>query len=98
MSCGMNSKKPQEIIRTVTVTEKAKIVCPDAPKLVEPSWKKIIWVVATAEDGIKILGLTESQYKNLAINTQNSLKAIRDRNLVINYYRECLINHNEEVD
>jgi len=89
------SEKPREVIRTVTVTEKQVIVCPDAPELVSPVWKEVILVVATAEDGIKIFGLTESQYRNLSINTQNSLKSIKDRNAVIAYYRQCMADHNK---
>ena len=93
--CGTTIKK--QPVQVLTKYKRVDIVCPDAPTLVSPNWKNIVWVVATDETGLKVLGITERNYKNLAENTQHALKAIQDRNLILNYYKKCIqeFNSNE---
>jgi hypothetical protein len=74
------------------------IVCPEAPVLHISDWKKVVFVVATDNEGIKVIGMDEEQYRNLAYNTQTALEAIRDRNLINSYYKECIQKHNEDAD
>jgi len=76
--------------------KKTKIICPAAPALDEIKWKKITFIVATDDEGLKVIGLYESDYKKLAENTQSALKAIKDRNAVRFYYEKCITDFNKE--
>jgi hypothetical protein len=90
----MTSSKPKQIKVPVVEYKREILVCPEPPQQTKPDWEKIIWVVATAEDGRKIIGIEEQYYKNLAANTQLALKAIKDRNLIINYLTQCIEDYN----
>ena len=94
VGCGTSSKKPPQPIKVVTVTEKAQVRCPAPPELSKVEWREIIWVVATQGDGVKVLGISEAYYINLAKNTQASLRAIKDRNALMQYYQKCIDDHN----
>jgi len=44
------------------------------------------------------VGFTPSEYGNLAINTEESIRFIKDQNGVIAYYRTCIDDFNQIVD
>lgn len=66
--------------------------------MTDVKWYDVKWIVATDNDGLKVLGLHENEYKKLAKNTQNALVSIEQRNLVIDYYRRCITDFNRDTE
>jgi len=98
-SCQTNSPKPlQKPPVIVTEYKTTEVICADVPELDSQKWLEIEFIVATDEDGLKVIGISEENYRKLAHNTQLALKSIKDRNSVIIYLKECIRKHNERIE
>lgn len=82
----------------VTEYKTTEVICADVPELDSQKWLEIEFIVATDEDGLKVIGISEENYRKLAHNTQLALKSIKDRNSVIIYLKECIRKHNERIE
>lgn len=70
-----------------TISETIGIVTrPIRPKAIEDK-AGIFWV-----------GLSPTDYANLAINTKETIRYIKDQKNVVKYYQDCMIDFNIEIE
>lgn len=93
-ACSARSKPPQPP-QIITEYKREQIKCPDAPRTRPLLLKDVVFVVATDDEGIKVLGLHESEYKKLAENTSNIKAFIATQKLVESYYIKCIRDFND---
>lgn len=87
---GCASKPTPIYIPTMT-----KVQCPDIAKPAGIDPLPVKFVKAQTEKGDYVLGLDGQQYSNLAINTTETIRYIKEQKLLLEYYRMCIIQHNE---
>jgi hypothetical protein len=49
-------------------------------------------------DGIAWVGLTPQHYSHLGINTQDMIRYIKSQKGQTNYYRDCILDFNVEIE
>ena len=74
------------------------ILCPDPAKPAQITTRKVRPQVVEDKVGIFWVGLTPQDYENLAINTQETIRYIRDQHGVVGYYRKCVTDFNAEIE
>lgn len=74
------------------------ILCPDPAKPAQITTRKIRPQVIEDKVGIFWVGLTPGDYENLAINTQETIRYIKDAHGVTAYYRKCIVDFNAEIE
>ena len=74
------------------------ILCPDPARPAQITTRKVRPQVVEDKIGIFWVGLTPGDYENLAINTQETIRYIRDQHGVVSYYRECIHDFNEAIE
>jgi hypothetical protein len=93
---GCFSAKEKIVVKTALVH--TPIVCP-APMKPQPIKTKPINPKAIQDqEGIWWVGLSPDEYGNLAINTEESIRFIKDQNGVVSYYQSCIFDFNETVE
>jgi hypothetical protein len=75
-----------------------KIECPDPVKSKPIHPKPIHPTVISDVNGNWWIALSSEYYKNLAGNTDETIRYIKDQKGVIVYYRQCIIDFNENID
>ncbi len=75
-----------------------EILCPDPAKPAQITTRKVRPQVVEDQAGIFWVGLTPQDYENLAINTQETIRYIKDQQGVTSYYRKCVTDFNLEID
>lgn len=89
---------PKEKIVVKTQNVYAAIVCPDPQKPQPIRTKPINPKAIQDQAGIWWVGLSPDEYGNLAINTQETIRFIKDKNGDIEYYKKCIIDFNTLVE
>ena len=74
------------------------VLCPDPARPAQITTRKVRPQVVEDKVGIFWVGLTPQDYENLAINTQETIRYIKDQRGVTSYYRQCLADFNAEID
>lgn len=74
------------------------ILCPDPARPAQITTRKVRPQVVEDKVGIFWVGLTPQDYENLAINTQETIRYIRDQHGVVGYYRKCVTDFNTEIE
>ena len=74
------------------------IVCPDPARPAQITTRKVRPQVIEDKIGIFWVGLTPQDYENLAINTQETIRYIKDAHGVTAYYRDCIVRFNENIE
>jgi hypothetical protein len=64
-------------------------VCNQPPAADPIVMREVDPVVIKDSYGISWVAITPKHYENLSLNTQETLKHIKQQNAVIEYYREC---------
>jgi len=75
-----------------------EIICPDIPS---PDGIHMLKVEPRAIfdiDGMAWVGLTPRDYEHLGINTQEFIRFIKAQKGQTKYYRDCILNFNEEIE
>jgi len=73
------------------------ILCPDPARPAQITTRKVRPQVVEDKIGIFWVGLTPGDYENLAINTQETIRYIKDAHGVTAYYRKCVTDFNQEI-
>lgn len=74
------------------------VVCPAPIKPTPTNSKPINPTAVQDQAGIWWVGITPDEYGNLAINTEDSIRFIKDQTGIIKYYRTCIDDFNEIVE
>jgi hypothetical protein len=74
------------------------VLCPDPARPAQITTRKVRPQVVEDKVGIFWVGLTPGDYENLAINTQETIRYIRDQHGVVGYYRKCVTDFNTEIE
>ena len=93
-SCSMFDERI--VVKTEAVY--LPIVCPDPAKPAQITVRKIRPKVIEDKIGIFWIAMTPSDYGNLAINTQETIRYIKDKHGVVEYYRACIADFNSKLD
>ena len=72
-------------------------MCPDPIKPLPVKAKPLNPTAVQDKANIWWVGFTPDEYGNLAINTEESIRFIKDQNGVIRYYQSCIDDFNEIV-
>lgn len=96
LSSGCSMFDERIVVKTEAVY--LPIVCPDPAKPAQITTRKIRPQVVEDKIGIFWVGLTPGDYENLAINTQETIRYIRDQHGVVSYYRACIVGFNSKLD
>lgn len=88
----------QPEIVTVTKNNYLTVTCPDypPPQPIEP--KPIKPRAVFDQTGIAWVGLTPTDYEHLAINTQETIRYIKDQKGQVKYYRDCVVDFNAKIE
>lgn len=95
-ACSSGSKiqqPPQQIIEY----KKEKVICFDPPKNKPLELNDVVFVLSTDEEGIKVMGLHENEYKKLSQNTSRIETYILTGLAIIKYYQGCIDEHNKSA-
>jgi hypothetical protein len=93
---GCFSAKEKIVVKTTLVH--TPIVCP-APMKPQPIKTKPLNPKAIQDqESVWWVGLSPDEYGNLAINTEESIRFIKDQNGVVRYYQGCISDFNETVE
>jgi len=87
VGCGHTPPEPEIIYQVVQVNCKYDKIDPIITFPVE-------WIVATDDNGFKVLGLRGDSYTNLTLNSDRTLSYIIEQNKAIGYYEKCIKDHN----
>lgn len=71
-----------------------RVVCEDFGRIDPVEALPVVYVTGTDSDGNKVLGLRGDMYSNLAIVIRDTLRYIGEQNNSIDYYKQCIENHN----
>ncbi len=74
------------------------VLCPDPAKPAQITTRKVRPQVVEDKVGIFWVGITPQDYENLAINTQESIRYIKDLHGVVSYYRQCITDFNQAIE
>ena len=74
------------------------IVCPNPPQPTPIKAQKIEPRGIIDKSGTAWVGLTPQHYQNLSINTQETIRYIKNQRGNIRYYRTCIVDFNESID
>lgn len=74
------------------------VLCPDPAKPAQITTRRIRPQVVEDKVGIFWVGLTPQDYENLAINTQETIRYIKDQHGVTAYYRKCITDFNQLIE
>jgi len=74
------------------------VVCPAPIKPLPVKTKPLNPVAVQDKANVWWVGFTPDEYGNLAINTEESIRFIKDQNGVIRYYQSCIDDFNEIVE
>ncbi|TFH42263.1 MAG: hypothetical protein E4H01_13755 [Lysobacterales bacterium] len=89
-------QKPKVVVQHDSVY--LAVLCPDPAKPAQITTRRIRPQVVEDKVGIFWVGLTPQDYENLAINTQETIRYIKDQHGVIAYYRKCIVQFNEKIE
>jgi hypothetical protein len=95
-SCSLFSPKERIVVQHDNVY--LPVLCPDPAKPAQISTRAIRPQVIEDKVGIYWIGLTPGDYGNLAINTQETIRYIKDQHGVRDYYRKCITDFNTEIE
>lgn len=92
--CGLFSPK----VITERHNNYIAIICPD-PIKPRPIVTAVIEPRAVIDQtGMAWVGLTPQHYGHLAVNTQETIRYIKDQHGVVKYYRTCITDFNESIE
>lgn len=84
--------------RPVQVNTDPMIICqktPDAERIIT---REVEFHVIKSEKGITYIGLLPKHYENLSLNMRSIIKHIEQKNGIIEYYEDCLVEDNKVDD
>jgi hypothetical protein len=93
---GCSLFQPEVVVQTKM--SYSKVVCPDYPS---PSSVVMLPVKPRAifdQDGIAWVGLTPSDYEHIGVNLQEIIRYVKDQKGQTNYYRNCILDFNIEIE
>lgn len=93
---GCSLFQPEVVVQTKL--SYTKVTCPDYPA---PAGIRMLKVEPRAiqdVDGIAWVGLTPQHYGNAGINNQEIIRYIKGQKGQTKYYRDCIIDFNQEID
>lgn len=73
------------------------VVCPDFGRIEGVKALPVVFVKGIDDEGNIVLGLRGDQYSNLSIVIRDSMRYIREQKEAINYYEDCIENHNSTI-
>ena len=92
------ASKPEPRIVTEHIPVYIDIVCPD-PNAPNPISTRPVRPKAIQDRaGIWWVGLEPEDYQNLAINTKETIRYIKDQKAQIRYYQQCVSDFNSELE
>lgn len=74
-----------------------RLVCENRPRLTPLDPLPVEFEIGRADDGRFLLGLSGTNYSNLAINNANTLRYLIDQKGVIEYLELCISAHNKKA-
>ena len=95
VGCGF---APKEKIVYRQVNNFIPVVCPAPIKPLPVKAKPLNPTAVQDQAGVWWVGFTPDHYVNLAINTEESIRFIKDQSGVIRYYQSCISDFNEIVE
>lgn len=81
-------------IEYVNVPTFTSVICPEMTKPAGINPLPVVWVNAIDRQGYEVLGLRGNMYSNLSINSADTLRYIREQKKAIEYYKNCIEDHN----
>jgi len=72
----------------------ADVVCEDFGHIPSINPLPVIFVKGIDEQGNQVLGLRGNMYSNLAINSAETFRYIKEQKKAISYYEKCIADHN----
>lgn len=93
---GCFSSKDKIVYERVNVF--IPVVCPPPIKPLPVRTKPVNPNAVQDQAGIWWVGISPDEYGNLAINTEESIRYIKDQAGVVRYYRACIEDFNEIVE
>ena len=93
VGCGHTVEK--EVVPIYIYT---KVTCENYGEIDPIKTLPIIFVNAVDKQGYQVVGLRGDQYSNLAINSRKTIVYIIEQSKAIDYYENCIANHNAEQE
>ena len=93
--CGF---APKEKIVYQQVNNFIPVICPAPMKPLPINSKPLVPIAVQDKANVWWVGFDPNHYGNLAINTEETIRFIKDQNGVIRYYRQCIDDFNKIVD
>jgi hypothetical protein len=93
---GCSLFQPEIVVQTKLAY--TKVTCPDYPN---PAGIHMLGVkprAITESTGITWVGFTPQHYANMGINHQEIIRYIKGQKGQTKYYRECIIDFNQEIE
>lgn len=72
----------------------APVTCANFSKPESIKTLPVDFVLAKDTEGYQVLGLRGDQYSNLAINSAETLRYIKEQKILLSYYKGCIEHHN----